>query len=120
MGLALLDVADLIRPHPEVVALLEHSEEDGFLDELSTLAGGRRARDAIRAFLDGYGMRCGGEIDITRPRWSERPTTLVPMIPWQRQELRARNGQAPLRARPAGNTAERAGAAGPVGGRAGW
>ena len=80
MVLALLDVADLIRPHPEVVALLEHSEEDGFLDELSTLAGGRRAGDAIRAFLDGYGMRCVGEIDITRPRWSERPTTLVPMI----------------------------------------
>src|SRR4029434_5574552 len=27
-----------------------------------------------------HGMRCVGEIDITRPRWSERPTTLVPMI----------------------------------------
>ncbi len=27
-----------------------------------------------------YGMRCVGEIDITRPRWSERPTTLVPLI----------------------------------------
>ena len=25
-------------------------------------------------------MRCVGEIDITRPRWSERPTALVPMI----------------------------------------
>jgi rifampicin phosphotransferase len=25
-------------------------------------------------------MRCAGEIDITRPRWSERPTTLVPVI----------------------------------------
>ena len=25
-------------------------------------------------------MRCIGEIDITRPRWSERPTTLVPVI----------------------------------------
>ncbi len=25
-------------------------------------------------------MRAAGEIDITRPRWSERPTTLVPMI----------------------------------------
>jgi pyruvate,water dikinase len=25
-------------------------------------------------------MRCVGEIDITRPRWSERPATLVPMI----------------------------------------
>jgi pyruvate,water dikinase len=25
-------------------------------------------------------MRCVGEIDITRPRWSERPATLVPLI----------------------------------------
>jgi phosphoenolpyruvate synthase/pyruvate phosphate dikinase len=38
------------------------------------------ARDAIEAYLDRYGMRCVGEIDITRPRWSERPTTLVPLI----------------------------------------
>ena len=42
--------------------------------------GGPEARDAIRAYLDKYGMRCVGEIDITRPRWSERPTTLVPVI----------------------------------------
>ena len=80
MGLALLDVADSIRPHPDVVAFLEHVEDEGFLDELATLAGGREARDAIQAWLDKYGMRCAGEIDITRPRWSERPTTLVPLI----------------------------------------
>ena len=80
MGLALLDVADAIRPHPDVVAFLQHVEGEGFLDELAKLAGGREARDAIRAWLDKYGMRCVGEIDITRPRWSERPTTLVPLI----------------------------------------
>ena len=80
MGLALLDVADVIRPHPEVVAFLQLVEDDGFLDELPGLAGGREARDAIRGWLDRYGMRCAGEIDITRPRWSERPTTLVPVI----------------------------------------
>jgi pyruvate,water dikinase len=80
MGLALLDVADVIRPHPEVVAFLQHVEDEGFLDELPKLSGGGEARDAIRAWLDKYGMRCVGEIDITRPRWSERPTTLVPLI----------------------------------------
>jgi phosphoenolpyruvate synthase/pyruvate phosphate dikinase len=80
MGLALLGVADVIRPHPDVVAFLQHVEDDGFLDELPKLAGGREARDAIEAWLDQYGMRCVGEIDITRPRWRERPATLVPMI----------------------------------------
>jgi phosphoenolpyruvate synthase/pyruvate phosphate dikinase len=80
MGLALLDVADVIRPHPDVVAFLRHVEDEGFLDELPKLAGGREALDAIRAYLDKYGMRCVGEIDVTKPRWSERPTMLVPMI----------------------------------------
>ncbi|RYZ42428.1 MAG: phosphoenolpyruvate synthase [Myxococcaceae bacterium] len=80
MGLALLDVADVIRPHPNVVAVLRHVEDEDFLDELARLEGGRQARDAIRAWLDRYGMRCVGEIDITKPRWSERPTTLVPLI----------------------------------------
>ncbi|SCF18706.1 rifamycin-inactivating phosphotransferase [Micromonospora chokoriensis] len=80
MGLALLDVADEIRPHPEVVAFLRGVEDDGFLDELPKLPGGATARDAIEAYLDRYGMRCVGEIDITRPRWSERPGTLVPVI----------------------------------------
>ncbi len=80
MGLALLDVADAIRPHPEVVAFLQHVEDDGFLDELPKLAGGLQAQEAIRGWLDTYGMRCVGEIDITRPRWSERPSALVPMI----------------------------------------
>ncbi|WP_406301204.1 phosphoenolpyruvate synthase [Streptomyces sp. NBC_00885] len=80
MGLALLDVADVIRPHPEVVAFLHSVEDEGFLDELAKLAGGTEARDAIESYLDRYGMRCVGEIDITRPRWRERPTTLVPVI----------------------------------------
>jgi rifampicin phosphotransferase len=85
MGLALLDVADVIRPHPDVVAFLRHVEDDAildehWLDELGRLPGGREARDAIEAWLDKYGMRCVGEIDITRPRWSERPSTLVPVI----------------------------------------
>ncbi len=80
MGLALLDVADVIRPHPEVVAYLRGVGAENFLDELVNLKGGQEARDAIRTFLDKYGMRCVGEIDITKPRWSERPTSLVPVI----------------------------------------
>ncbi|MFF8652816.1 rifamycin-inactivating phosphotransferase [Streptomyces huasconensis] len=80
MGLALLDVADAVRPHPEVVAYLEGVEDDDFLDGLAKLPGGSEARDAIEAYLDRYGMRCVGEIDITRPRWREHPTALVPVI----------------------------------------
>jgi pyruvate,water dikinase len=81
MGLALLDVADAIRPYPEVVEFLQHVGEDqDVLEGLADLEDGQAASDALRAFLDRYGMRCVGEIDITRPRWSERPTALVPVI----------------------------------------
>lgn len=80
MGLALLDVADVIRPHAAVVAYLGHVEGGGFLDELPRLPGGLKAREAILGWLEKYGMRGTGEIDITRPRWSERPTMLLPIL----------------------------------------
>ncbi len=80
MGLALLDVADVIRPHPEVVAYLQQVKNDNFLDELVQFDGGQESRDAIYAYLVKFGMRCAGEIDITNTRWSEKPITLVPLI----------------------------------------
>jgi pyruvate,water dikinase len=99
MGLELLDVADVIRPYPEVIDYLQQVLErnqaaklktpegpllnikaDNFLDELDKFDGGQEVRDAIYAYLNKYGMRCAGEIDITKTRWSEKPTTLVPMI----------------------------------------
>ncbi|XMA24104.1 phosphoenolpyruvate synthase [Bacillus bombysepticus] len=80
MGLALMDVADVIRPYEEVIAYLQHVENESFLDELVQFKGGEKAREAIDAFLNKYGMRCSGEIDITKTRWSEKPTTIIPMI----------------------------------------
>lgn len=80
MGLELLDVADAVRPFPEVIGYLQHTKDDRFLDELPRFRGGRETRDVIHAYLQKYGMRCAGEIDITRTRWSEKPLTLVPLI----------------------------------------
>jgi pyruvate,water dikinase len=80
MGLALLDVADVIRPYPEVIHYLQHVREDDFLDELVKLDGGPETREAICDYLSKYGMRCSGEIDISKTRWSEKPITLVPLI----------------------------------------
>ena len=48
MGLALLEVADVIRPFPDVVAFLEHVEDEDFLDRLAGLAGGSQARARSR------------------------------------------------------------------------
>lgn len=80
MGLELLDVADVIRPYPEVIEYLQQVKNDSFLDELSEFTGGQEVRDSIDTYLNKYGMRCAGEIDITRTRWSEKPTTLLPLI----------------------------------------
>ncbi len=80
MGLALMDVADVIRPYPDVIDYLQHIKDDNFLDELVAVDGGQETKDAIYAYLNKYGMRCAGEIDITRSRWSEKPTKLVPLI----------------------------------------
>ncbi|HEY0757376.1 MAG TPA: phosphoenolpyruvate synthase [Ktedonobacteraceae bacterium] len=80
MGLALLDVADVIRPYPEVIEYLQHVKAATFLDELVKFHGGQETQDAIYAYLNKYGMRCVGEIDITKTRWSEKPTTLIPIL----------------------------------------
>ncbi|MFY0802405.1 phosphoenolpyruvate synthase [Peribacillus frigoritolerans] len=80
MGLALLDVADVIRPYPGVIDYLQQVKDDNFMDELVKFDGGQKTQDAIYDYLGKYGMRCTGEIDITKTRWSEKPTTLVPVI----------------------------------------
>lgn len=59
---------------------MQSVKDDNFLNEMVKLHGGQEASNAIIAFLTKYGMRCAGEIDITRIRWSEKPLTLVPMI----------------------------------------
>ena len=80
MGLELINVADIIRPYSEVINYLQHVKDDNFLDELVKFNGGQETRDAIYVYLDKYGMRCAGEIDITRTRWSEKPAALIPAI----------------------------------------
>ncbi|RFZ94925.1 phosphoenolpyruvate synthase [Mucilaginibacter conchicola] len=79
MGLELLDVADMIRPYPAIVAYLENAD-DYFLNGLTAVEGGAQTAEAIGAYLDKYGVRCPGEIDITRTRWSEKPSTFIPLI----------------------------------------
>lgn len=80
MGLALLEVADVIRPFPEVIAVLQQVKDTFSPEELIGLNGATAACDAINDYLAVYGMRCPGEIDLTKTRWSENPAALVPLI----------------------------------------
>lgn len=80
MGMELLDVADVIRPYPEIIKCLREVEEDHFFVKLLQFDGGTVVRNSISAYLDKYGVRCAGEIDITNTRWSEKPSILIPII----------------------------------------
>jgi pyruvate,water dikinase len=93
MGLALLDVADIVRRHPDAIEYLRHAGDETLFAGLKEREGGEAVAEALRAYLDKYGMRCPGEIDITRPRLSERPAMLIPLILNEVRNLRpnARN-----------------------------
>lgn len=80
MGLELLDVADVVRQSQEVMEYFKHARDQTFFEDLSKLKGGNAVSKSIQGFLKKYGMRCPGEIDITRPRFSEQPTALIPTI----------------------------------------
>lgn len=81
MGLALCDVADIIRKHPKILQYISQNPGDEkFFEEMERLTGGKETSEAFRLFLNKYGMRCPGEIDITRYRFEEKPTQLIPML----------------------------------------
>ncbi|MBB6215333.1 pyruvate,water dikinase [Anaerosolibacter carboniphilus] len=80
MGLELLDVADVVRQYPAVLEYFQHADDEAFFEELGKLEGGKAVSDSIRSYLRKNGGRCPGEIDITRPRWAEKPTMLIPLI----------------------------------------
>ncbi len=81
MGLALCDLADVVRQYPAVIKLFEGNLEDkDIYAELEALPGGLVVAKEFKKFLASYGMRCPGEIDISRTRWVEKPTLILPMV----------------------------------------
>jgi len=80
MGLQIGDLADLVRELPEVEEYLKNANDQTFYEGLANVRGGERFKEAFEDFMARYGMRCPGEIDLTRPRWREAPTQLGPAI----------------------------------------
>jgi rifampicin phosphotransferase len=80
MGLHLGDLADALRGYPEVIEYMEHADDAGFLTNLPGVVGGREMLPLFQEFLQKYGMRGSGEIDITRMRWREEPTQFLSMV----------------------------------------
>ncbi|MBA2937512.1 phosphoenolpyruvate synthase [Paenibacillus sp. CGMCC 1.16610] len=80
MGLMIGDLADAARPYPQVTDLILHGDPLQFREKLQQVEGGSVFGQHWDRFMELYGMRCPGEIDITRPRWREDPSTLLPSI----------------------------------------
>lgn len=80
MGLALMDLADTARKHPDLCAYLEKAKDESLWDDLDGLDGGQEFAGEFQSFLKKFGMRCQGEIDITRPRWHENPTAVLSTV----------------------------------------
>lgn len=82
MDLRVSDLADTVRPHPELAALLARTELDSAarLERARALPVGRAFSAELESFLERYGMRGPAEIDVARPRWRNDPTSLLGML----------------------------------------
>ncbi|MGB0387806.1 MAG: phosphoenolpyruvate synthase [Ardenticatenaceae bacterium] len=80
MGLEVGDLADVARQSP---ALVEHFRLHDATTALQTAAqveGGAAFLAAWEGFMTRYGMRGPSEIDISRPRWREDPSSLLQIV----------------------------------------
>lgn len=80
MGLELGDLADSLRAYQEVINYLKTARDDSFFEGLEQVPGSREILPAIHQYFERYGMRGTGEIDLTRPRWHEAPTQMIPLL----------------------------------------
>jgi phosphohistidine swiveling domain-containing protein len=77
MDLAVGDLTDLLRPHPELATFIQSRPWADIRAALPQKEGGRELAAALETFLSRYGNRGSGEIDISRPRWRDDPTLLL-------------------------------------------
>lgn len=80
MDLSVGDLADRVRFYPQLAELLRQRPFAEALELAPTVEGGAAFADAWRAFLQLYGMRGPGEIDLSRPRYADAPASLVGAI----------------------------------------
>jgi phosphohistidine swiveling domain-containing protein len=82
MDLAVGDLTDLVRPHPELAALLGRRGQrwPQLAPLLDGVSGGRAFAAALEQFLARYGNRGASEIDLSRPRWRDDPSLLLRVI----------------------------------------
>lgn len=74
----LWELAELARPHPELLEALQAPPDDP--DELTTLPGGPAFVARLRAFLAAHGHRSDASWEIFSDRWEDAPETVLSMV----------------------------------------
>jgi pyruvate,water dikinase len=74
------DLADLVRQSPELVTHFQQNPPLAALASAHEVPGSAPFLAGWTQFLDRYGMRGPSEIDISRQRWRENPTSLVQFV----------------------------------------
>lgn len=80
MDLQVGDLTDLVRPYPALGELLKTSTWTEMRAQAPSLPGGQAFLQGLDAFLEQFGMRGAGEIDVSRPRWRDNPQLLLKVI----------------------------------------
>jgi len=80
MGLLSGDLADMIRKSPNLVNEFENEDYKTLVSRINTLEGNEEFKNIFNFFMNKYGIRAAGEIDIAKERWIENPESLAKSI----------------------------------------
>jgi phosphoenolpyruvate synthase/pyruvate phosphate dikinase len=80
MMMEIYDMADMARGSKELDSFMKNTTNETFWEDLENLKTHLEFTLEMKKFISKYGMRCSGEIDITRKRWKEAPVEILPLI----------------------------------------
>lgn len=80
MGLLTGDLADMVGKSPELIEIFEKSNSKDIFEKVEKLPDNKEFKKLFSSFINKYGMRCSGEIDIKNKRWKEDLTPLIKSI----------------------------------------
>lgn len=77
MDLEVGDLADIARENKAIMAAFEDEDTASLLPRIRQIPGSEYFLTALDEFLEKYGVRAPGEIDVARIRWLDDPTPLL-------------------------------------------
>lgn len=80
MGLLTGDLADMVRQSESLISELKNDDYKTLISRINNLNGHDEFKEKFNSFINKYGVRAPGEIDIARDRWIEDPEPLTKSI----------------------------------------